>query len=312
MATLTKSGEPAAAPARHGLSLQTFSAFRSRPFTFLWINSFSFALSQSIRQFTFTWLVITELGNSGRTIGLLSFALGIPILVFGLPAGALSDRINRRVLLFGSQLAALVVTAISALVVTAGDAPVEVYIGLAMALGVTVAFGQPVRSAIVPTLVPRERLLNAITLQGLGQNFSSIAGPFVLGDIIATWGVTGAFWAQAILLAVGLLALIPLRVPNAPVVVRRHMLAELREGMSFVAHHPGVRTLLIALLMTALVMAGTFTALLPKLAYDEWDATGRRASWLFGLMGIGMLGTSLFLASRPRFERAGLAFLCTL
>ncbi|MFN0094457.1 MAG: MFS transporter [Dehalococcoidia bacterium] len=310
MATLTN--EAPAAPPRRGLSLQTFSAFKSAPFTFLWLNSFSFALSQSIRQFTFTWLVISELGNSGRTIGLLSFALGIPVLVFGLPAGALTDRMNRRFLLFASQGSALVITAVTALVVRSGDAPVSAYVGLAMLLGVTVAFGQPVRSSIVPSLVPKERLLNAITLQGLGQNVSSIAGPFVLGDIIANWGVTGAFWAQAGLLALGLLALIPLRVPNMALTTKRDIVGELREGFTFIRHHEGVRTLLIALLMTALVMAGTFQALLPKLAFDEWGASGRKAAWLFGLMGFGMLSTSLFLASRGRLEKAGLAFACTL
>ncbi len=300
------------APARTSLSFQTFSAFQSKPFRLLWLNAFSFSLAQSIRQFSFVWLAL-EISGKGQAIGLISFALGIPILLFVLPAGALSDRMDRRVLLFGSQAAALIVTAAAALMVWSGHMTTPATFAFALALGATVAVGQPVRSAIVPSMVEPERLLNAVTLTGLGQNVSMIAGPVAVGRVIDAWGVGGAFALQAVLLAVGLVALIPLRVPpHAVSRVRRRLLPELREGLSYAAGHAGIRTLLLALLATSLIMAGTFNTLLPKIAKEDLGVSAFAASMLFGAMGAGMLMSSLLLASLTRMERAGLYFIVTL
>jgi MFS family permease len=286
-----------AAGSKSALSLQTFSAFESRPFRLLWVNAFTFSLAQSIRQFSFVWLAL-EVGGSGQALGLVSFALGIPILLFVLPAGALTDRMDRRVLLFGSQAAALLVTAGAAVMVWADQMTTPATFGFALALGATV---EPAR------------LLNAVTLTGLGQNVSMIAGPVAVGRVIDAWGVGGAFAMQAVLLALGLIALVPLRVPAHPVTaVRRRLLPELREGLSYTAHHPGIRTLLLALLATSLIMAGTFTTLLPKIAKEDLLVSAFAASLLFGAMGAGMLGSSLLLASLTRMQRVGLWFIATL
>ncbi|HJP40679.1 MAG TPA: MFS transporter, partial [Dehalococcoidia bacterium] len=225
-------------PASGGLSLQTFSAFRSAPFRLLWLNTLSFVLSQSIRQFAFVWLAL-ELGGGGRTLGLIAFALGLPVLVLGLPAGALADRMDRRLLLFGSQISAMAMSFLAAVLIWSGAMTTPVTLVFALALGTSMALGAPVRQAIVPTLVHPDRLLNAVTLVGMGQNISQIIGPALAGLMIALFGIGASFAFQGVLLAVGLLALIPLRVP-APTGVRRNMRLELQEGLSFVAQHPGI------------------------------------------------------------------------
>ena len=143
---------------------------------------------------------------------------------------------------------------------------------LALLLGTSVAFGQPVRAAILPSLVPPERLLNAVTLMGLGLNVSQMVGAAVSGAVIALGGVGAAFAAQTVLLTLGLLVLLRLRVPRVMAAPKRNMMVELREGLAFVANHPGIRTLMIVLLATALVMAGTFTALLPRSRKTIWGS----------------------------------------
>lgn len=310
MATVTRA---APAPAeRPRLSLQTFSAFQSRNFTLLWANNLTFALSQSTRQFAFTWLAL-ELFNSGQSLGLIIFALGLPILVFGLPAGALADRLDRRLLLFASQIGGVAVTLLTAVLIWAGAMTIPLTMALALALGATVAFGQPVRVAIVPSLVEPSRLLNAVTLMSLSQNVSMIAGPALGGALVAIGGVGAAFTGQAVLLGIGLLALLPLRVPSinrsGP---RRHMLAEVREGLGFVLGHPGIRTLMLVLLTTALVMAGTFMTLLPKISKEDLGVGPFETAMFFTAMGVGMLMSSLLLASFSRLERAGTWFIVTL
>ena len=312
MATATSTPGASAPPQRQRLSLSTFSAFQSRNFALLWANNFTFALSQSVRQFAFVWLAL-ELFGTGRALGLISFALGVPILVFGLPAGALADRMDRRILLFSSQVSGLAVSFVTAVLVWGEALTTPLTFMLALLLGASVAFGQPVRVAIVPSLVEPKKLLNAVTLMSLSQNVSQIAGPALSGAIIAFAGVGAAFAGQSALLAIGLLALLPLRVPrpdrSGP---RRNMLTEVREGLAFVAGHPGIRTLMLVLLVSALVMAGTFMTLLPKIAQDDLHVGAFAAAMLFGAMGVGMLMSSLVLASFSKLERAGAYFIVTL
>lgn len=315
--------EPVETPATgRGLSRATFSAFRSRPFALLWANTFLFALSQAFQQFTLAWLAlkISEDGETvfgltlgaGTAVGLVLFALGLPVLVFGLYAGALADRIDRRLLLFGSQLAGIAVTATAAALMAAGLIGIWSTFALALLLGATLAFGQPVRMAILPSLVTPARVLNAVTLTNLGLTSSQMLGQPISGLLINLGGIETAFAAQSALLTLGLAPLLGLRVPRVAAEGARRLREELREGLGFVAGHAGIRALMIVLLATALVMAGTFLALLPLIAREELGAGAFAASLLFGAMGPGTLMASLLLASMPRLRRAGLFFLATL
>ena len=204
-------------------------------------------------------------------------------------------------------------TLLTATLIWADAMTTPITMGLALALGATVAFGQPVRVAIVPSLVEPSKLLNAVTLMSLSQNVSMIAGPAIGGAMVAIGGLGMAFAGQAVLLGLGLMALLPLRVPavdrSGP---RRNMLGEVRDGLAFVAGHPGIRTLMLVLLITALVMAGTFMTLLPKIAREDLGVGPFETSMFFTAMGVGMLMSSLLLASFSRLDRAGLWFIVTL
>ena len=170
------------------LSPQTFSAFSSPTFRLLWANNFSYGLVHGIQRFAFVWLAL-EISKSNGVLGLVSFALGIPVLFFSLPVGVLSDRVDRRLLLMGSQLLVLFTSLGGALLIWGDLMTVPVAIGLAFVVGTGVAVGQPVRQAIVPSIVAPERLMNAITLNSMGQNVSQIVGPAVGGAAIALWGI---------------------------------------------------------------------------------------------------------------------------
>ena len=307
------SGPPVAAPrARRGISLQTFSAFSSPAFRLLWANNFAYALVQGIQRFAFVWLAL-DLSSSGGVLGVVSFSLGIPVLFLSLPAGVLSDRADRRMLLFASQLAVLGISALTAILIWVGVMTVPLAIAMALAVGVGIAFGQPVRQALVPAIVPPERLMNAITLNSLGMNVSQIAGPALGGGAIWLWGIGGSFGLQAGLMAVGMLLLIPLRVPPHEVTrIRRRVLEEVGEGLGFVAKTADIRVLFVLLTATALIIMGPWQTLLPKVAKDELGQEAFAASMLFAAMGAGMIVSSLILASMPRIMNAGGWFACTL
>ena len=140
-------------------------------------------------------------------LGAVAFSLGLPVLVFALPAGVLADQFDRRLLLFASQLGSLAVASTAAVLVWTDAINTPVMIMLALLLGTSTALGQPVRVSIVPSIVEPARLLNAITLMSLGQNMSQIVGPALVGAVIVFAGVGGAFTLQASLLLCGLAAL---------------------------------------------------------------------------------------------------------
>ena len=302
----------ASAPARTapGLpTLETFSAFKSRPFTYLWINTFSFGLVQATQRFAFVWLVL-ELGRGSGAAGLVSFALGIPVLFMTIPAGVLADRMDRRTLVLVSQLAAVVVTLVAAVVVFVGAMTTAFALVLALGVGATVAVGLPVRNAIVPTVVERGRLMNAIVMMSMGMNVSQIIGPAFGGLAIAIWGIGGAFVAQGVVLLIGTAALIPLAVPRARAASEnRAPIEDLREGLHFVWNHRGIRTLIVLLCGSSMFMMGPFAALLPQIAKEELGKEAFTASLLFAFMGAGMLISSLGLASMPGLRNKGGWFL---
>jgi MFS family permease len=302
----------AAAPERRLPTLQTLEAFRIPAFRWLWAHTASGALIQGIQRFAFVWLVL-DISDRSAAAGIVSFALGIPVFFFSLPAGVLADRVDRRLLLFGSQSAAVAVTALTALIIATGHATLPVIYALALAVGATTAFGQPVRQAILPSLVDRSRLMNAIVLNTLGMNLMMIIGPALGGTVIKFSGLGGVFALQAGLFAFGLLVLLPLRIPAvlAREGPRRNPAQDLREGLGFVVRNPNIRMLMLLLILTGIFMMGPSGALIPQVAKEELGKDAFAASMLFTFTGVGTLITSLVLASWPGMPNKGAWFVGT-
>ena len=172
--------------------------FRIRAFSLLWLNSFIFILVQSTQRFAFVWLAL-ELGAKSNISGFILFVMGVPALLISLPVGVMSDHMNRRTLLITSQVGALIITTLIAITVTTGHMTISWAIVGSFIAGIFVALGSPVRSAIIPTLVPSDKLVGAIAVSTIGNNIGLIIGPATAGPAIALWGIEGAFWLQAVL-----------------------------------------------------------------------------------------------------------------
>lgn len=284
-----------------------FSILSDRPFRALWLNTIAFILIQSTQRFAFVWLVL-ELGGREREAGIVAFAMGIPILFLSLPAGVASDRMDRRTLLLYSQLGALVISGATALLTLTDQISIPVTYLLAVAMGTTTAYGQPVRQAIVPSIVPSHRLQNAIALMTLAMNTSFMVGPAIGGAMIASWGIGTSFAVQTVVYAVALVPLGGLRLPAVIKRGERHLRNEIREGIAFILRDRGMRVLVGMLMVFGLLMIGPFQALLPIIARDNLDRGALGTGLLFASLGTGMLITSLILASTRDLHRKGLIF----
>ena len=136
-------------------------------------KQFSVHTCAEYQRFAFVWLAL-ELGAKSDISGLILFVMGIPVLLISLPIGVMSDHMNRRTLLMVSQLGALAITTVVAVMVTAQQMTINWAIIGSFIAGIFIAIGSPLRSAIVPTVVPRDKLVGAIAVNTIGNNLGLI------------------------------------------------------------------------------------------------------------------------------------------
>ena len=294
---------------------------RDTQFGWLWLNAVSFTLISTAERFTFVWLVIEVLNGPGWASGGILFALGLPVFLLVLPAGAIADRYDRRRLLLITQLAGALITLLSAVLLWTDQMTLPIAFGPAIALGCAMAFGMPVRSSLVSAVVPRPLLMKAIAANTVGMNIAMIVGPVIGGFAVRNWGIAAAFAIESGLFALGFASLWALRIPAHVIdasknqrpsgarATAKSLLSSIGDGLRFVWSVPSLRSLFALLLAGGFLMMGSAAALLPRIARDEFGKDADQASALFAFMGAGMTCTSVYLLTRRQVKRRGLLFL---
>ncbi len=285
---------------------------RIKPFRLLWLNSFIFILVQSTQRFAFVWLAL-GLGAKSDISGLILFVMGLPALLISLPVGVMSDHMNRRTLLIISQIGALFITVAIAMMITFDAMTIRWAIVGSCISGIFIALGSPVRSAIVPTLVPSDKLVGAIAISTIGNNFGLIIGPIAAGPAIDIWGIKGAFWLQAVLYAIGFLTLVPLELPPSHNTQRKRLREEIFGGLAFIQSNAAVRSFFVLLAGSVLFMMAPWIVLGPQIAKEQAGASASQTTVLFAMLGVGQLLTStLIMRFNHKMIRKGMWFMCGL
>ena len=285
---------------------------RIKPFRLLWGNTFLFVLVQSTSRFALVWLAL-DLGARSNISGLILFVMGIPALLISLPVGVMSDRLDRRRMLLASQVGALAVALATAVMVTTETITIPWTVFLSFVSGIFIALGTPVRGAIVPTLVDRDRLVGAVAVSTIGNNLALIVGPATAGPAIRAWGIQGAFWLQVALYGLGLLLLFPLRLPQREIPERKDLREELLGGIRFVSGHEAVRSFFVLLSCSVLFMMSPWIVLGPQIAREQVGATGEQTTLLFAMLGVGQFVMSMAIMRWNHVLRQkGLWFMCGL
>ena len=313
---LTKAGEaqPAALDPKEPPSrrLSALAALQVPAFRLLWLNALSFSLANGMRMVALSWLAL-ELTDSPSIVGLVLFAQGIPLALLSLPAGVWADRFDRRMLLAISQVVTIAMTAALAALIYMDVVTTWWLLAFASTTGAAMALGQPSRQALVPALVGKERLLNAIVLNNMVQNLSTVAGPALAGALIAVAGSGATFLAQAAILSIGLPLLFAMRVPRVErTEARTSALRDLREGLAYVVASPLIRSLFVATACIGIFFLGIYQALLPVFARDVLGVGGLGFGMLLASLGVGMLIGSIFIAAKGNFARKGEVLLWSL
>ena len=132
---------------------ERFSSMESPAYRMLWLNTLLFALARSAEQLVLSLYVIQRLEMGAAGAGAVVFAVGIPVLVVTIPAGVLADRMDKRTLLFVSQVGSILAMALGALLFYLDALNFVAIMIIAVFLGTTVALGFPARNALIPAVV---------------------------------------------------------------------------------------------------------------------------------------------------------------
>lgn len=241
--------------------------------------------------------LIFDLTNSPIYLGYVGFAYGVPSWLFMLYGGVLADRFPRRTILLIAQTAMMILAFVLAgLTFTGLILPWHIII-LAFLLGSANAFDAPARQAFVTELVERSDLANAIALNSSMINTATVAGPAIAGLTYAAFGPAWCFVINGLTFIAVIIALLLMKLaPFKPIEKSGSIFKEIREGFSFVASNPAIRTLLINLGVLSLAGLG-FVTLLPVWSVDVLGGDATTNGYLHTARGLGALSGALLIAA---------------
>lgn len=286
---------------------RTFASLRHRDYR-LWFGGQLVSLFGTWMQSTALGYLVFELTGSSSYLGYVAFASGMPSWLFMLYAGTLADRLDRRRLLLVTQAAMLALSAVLAGLTFGEWVRPWHLLAFGFGLGTANAFDAPVRQAIVPDLVGRRDVTNAVALNSLMFNSATTLGPAVGGAIYAAVGPGWCFSINAVSFLAVLGALLRMRpTPGAPAGAAEPARRALREGLRYVA---GRRTLLVLILfaLVVTVFGFSFLNLLPAWAVRVLRGDATTNGWLQSSRGLGALVAALAVASLGRFRFRGRLF----
>jgi MFS family permease len=252
--------------------------------------------------------------RKAMALGLVGLARVVPVVTFSMISGVIADAMDRRRVLLVTQLAAGSVALALATLAMSGNTAVWPIYALSAVGAAVGSFDLPARQALIPTLVPREHLPNAITLGTIMFQTASVVGPALAGIVIAAEGVGGAYIVNAVSYLFVLFALLMMRVERAEPPAssteqpapNKVSFGAAMEGLRFVFQSPLIRsTMLLDFFATFFASA---TALLPIFAQDILQVGATGYGWLFAAPAVGsFLASAALIPLVERIQRRGLS-----
>ena len=298
-------GAPAIGAARMG----TFASLAIRDFRLLWWGMIVSNIGTWMQMVAQGYLVY-QLTDSPLMLGLVGFVRAVPVFIFSLFAGVVADRVDRRKLLIVTQTLAGVFAVILGVLTSMGVITVWMIMVLAFVSAAVAAFDNPTRQALVPDIVGKEYVANAVALQSAAFNGTGILGPSLAGLALGFTGVAACFYINAISFIAVIIALCMMAsVPNR-VMRKQTMFQNLREGFGYVR---GNRTVAALLLLMALVglLGRPYTQLMPAIQQDVLHVGATGLGLLMAFSSIGALIGALAVASLSDFKYRGLLLMAS-
>ncbi|MDD3651537.1 MFS transporter, partial [Immundisolibacter sp.] len=282
------------APARGPAMLRALRHRNFRLFFFGQLLSLPGTWIQAVAQ---SWLIYRLTGSS-VLLGVAGFAGQFPVFLMAPLGGAVADRVDRRRILIGTQVASSVLALLLAALTLSGHVVVWQVFVLAALLGIVNGFDLPARQAFTVEMVGREDLPNAIALNSSVFNAARLVGPAIAGVLVAAAGEGWCFLLNGISYVTVLAALLAIRVTRRERAVHTgSLLAHIADGLRYVRGHLPIRSLLLLLGMVSL--AGMpYAVLMPVFADRILGGGAQGLGLLMSCAGGGALIGALTLAAR--------------
>jgi MFS family permease len=285
------------------------AVLRHRNFRLIWIGLLLSFIGSFMQNAALLWNVslLVPADRKGLALGIVGLVRVIPIVIFSMISGVVADAVDRRRLMLLTQSGSAVVALGLAWLAFSGNTSVWPVYALAALSSAVGAFDLPARQSLVPNLVPRQDLPNAISLNAIMQQTSQVLGPALGGIVIASANVGWAYMINAVSFAAVIVALLLMRdVPGRPEQHGNDPVSwqAALEGLRFVFRSPLIRsTMLLDFFATFFSSA---TALLPIFAQDILKVGATGYGWLYAAPAVGatMMSAAMVLLT-SRINRRG-------
>jgi MFS family permease len=285
------------------------AALAFRDFRLLWFGALLSSIGTWMQKVAQAWLIVTLTGaGSAFFLGLDAFLSEVPILLFTLIGGVVADRRDRRHLMLMSQVVQMTAAFTLALLVYTGTVRIWLILTLSFITGIAQAFGGPAYQSLIPSLIPKEHLPNAIALNSIQFNLARVIGPLVAGAALAAFGMVACFGLNGISFLFVIAAILALHIVHVPSTTTQGMRDQLKGGLRYVRDQPQLVTLTVLGFISAFLGLPLLT-FLPIITKDVFQADVTLYTHFMTLAGAGAVAGALIVAWVGKHRHMGLLLL---
>ncbi len=259
-------GTPASTAVAPNVFRRVFKAFHYRDFRLMFIGACISSIGTWMQNLAQAWLVL-EISKSPFYLGLDAFLQGIPIFFFSLIGGVVADRVERRKVLLMSQYVQMASAFILTVLIALRAVQIWEILCLSFVVGLAQSFGGPAYSALIPTLVDKEDMPNAIALNSIQFNVARVLGPAIGGLALDNLGAVWCFGLNGLSFLAPIISLTVLTTRFLPEKTAESMFASMKKGFKFIRHQ-GAMEGLIALGFCVTALGIPMTTFLPWFAKE--------------------------------------------
>ena len=293
---------PAVAPTALG---RIAAALTYRDFRVLWFGAFLSTIGTWMQKVAQNWLVLTITGTSSAFfLGLDSFLGELPILLLTLLGGVIADRHDRRRLLLASQCLQMASAFTLAALVYWNVVQIWHVLALSVVTGLAQAFGGPAYQSLLPSLVSKDHVPNAIAFNSIQFNLARVIGPLFAGAALAAFGMVACFGLNGLSFVAVIAAILSLHVQHTKSTATTRMHEEFKSGFAYVRAHPALIGLAV-LGFAATFLGNPVLTFLPLFAQDVLHGGVTQYTHLMSCAGAGAVTGALVVAWRGRFPHMG-------
>jgi MFS family permease len=314
--TTAEAADPSAAAAR--TVRRTLVAFTYRDFRVQWIGACTSSIGTWMQIVAQNWLIVSLTNASPFFLGLDAFLQQLPIILFSLIGGVFADRYDRRRTLILSQCVQMGTSAALALLMFLDGRQIfqlQIWhvLVLSFVTGCAQSFGGPAYQSLIPSLVDKKDLPNAVALNSIQFNVARVLGPLAFGATLWAfhqWGynepqaMNACFLLNSLSFLVVINTLMMLRVKHIPPAKAGRMQEELKLGLNYVRHHDSLAALIVLAAATTFLGFAVLT-FLPIFARTVFHEGADTYSHLMAFSGAGSILGALIVAWLGKFPKMG-------